>query len=177
MFCLVVDHHKGHQTNFVSCRFCVYMIPELLYPPSVSCGISVIMAWLVQGCWYYVWNILLDSAARVTTYSWTWISVDFWNLRGDNKGKRQSHTNLHIYSIQHHTQDRFVIMKEGNCTHPRFSECDIFVPWVVLIRRQPNTKLWSRGEEWERWRPTKEETREGYAIAFRAYINTLEIMT
>ena len=49
--------------------------------------------------------------------------------------------NLWVHFVHHHVGDKIVILKEGNRPHPRFPNCDMFVPCMALKRRHSTNAL------------------------------------
>ena len=56
-------------------------------------------------------------------------------------------TNLRVHKVQRHMLDTVVILEEGNFPHPRCTRCNMFVPWVALNGRHPDTEFFSKGSE------------------------------
>ena len=61
------------------------------------------------------------------------------------RGQATSHTNIWIQFLHHHVQDMIVILEEGKPPHPRYPECNTFVPWVAQNQRHLATFICTRG--------------------------------
>ena len=75
----------------------------------------------------------------------TLVSVEF-NIKG-YRGQSTSCTNLWINSMQCHAWDVVVILEVVNHPHIRLPNCYMFVHWLVLNKRHPETALCIRGSE------------------------------
>ena len=62
-----------------------------------------------------------------------------------------------------------IILEEGNLPHPRYKNCDMFVPWRALNGRHKSTMMCKRGTERKRRRLAEAEIRESTEMAFEVY--------
>ena len=81
---------------------------------------------------------------------------------------------MRIHLCSRHVQDIVIILEEGNLPHPRFSQCDMLVPWRALNRRHHATELCRKGSERKRRRIAEEELRDSTERAFEAYGKPIE---
>ena len=63
-----------------------------------------------------------------------------------------------------------VIIEEGNCNHPCWTDYDTFILWAYLKRCHPTTTLCIGGAGWKHWRMAEYKAREGSAFAFKVYV-------
>ena len=54
---------------------------------------------------------------------------------------------MRVRFFHRHVWDIVIILEEGNLPHPRFSQCDIMVPWRALIGQNPATAQCDKGAE------------------------------
>ena len=79
-----------------------------------------------------------------------------------------------MHFCSRHVRDIVIILEEGDLPHPRFSQCDMLVPWQALNGKRHNTAMCRSGVERERRRMADTELRESTEMAFEAYGKQLE---
>ena len=78
--------------------------------------------------------------------------------------------NWHVWGI-------VIILDEGNLPHPRYSRCDMLVPWRELTGRHHTTAMCKKGVERKRRRMVESELRDSRERAFEAYGKLLEMVS
>ena len=98
-----------------------------------------------------------DLNGQTPCHWWTYICTRYcfhvhqgwWHTQSRyEEGGGGSCTNLRIHFLKHHTQDRTVVMEEGNKLHPLCTNFDMFVPCTKIKSCHPTTVLFTRG--WNR---------------------------
>ena len=70
-----------------------------------------------------------------------------------------------------------IITEEGNLPHPRYSRCNMLVPWRALNGRHISTAQCAKGVDRKRWRMSEEDMWESEERVFQAYVRPLETVT
>ena len=65
-------------------------------------------------------------------------------------GRAGTRTAMKVHFWRRHVRDIVIILEEGNLPHPRFSRCDMLVPWRSLNGRHKNTAMCRSGAERKR---------------------------
>ena len=78
-------------------------------------------------------------------------------------------TAMCVHFWRRHVRDTIIILEEGNLPHPRFKNCDMFVPWRDLNGRHKSTMMCKRGAERKHRRLAEAEIRESMEMAFEVY--------
>ena len=66
-------------------------------------------------------------------------------------------------------QDIVIILEEGNQTHPRCTNCDMFVPWRSLNGRHKSIEMCRSGADKKRRRMAEAEVRDSTEMASEVY--------
>ena len=54
-------------------------------------------------------------------------------------GRAGTRTAMRVHFWRRHVRDTIIILEEGNLPHPRYENCDMFVPWRALNDRHKST--------------------------------------
>ena len=84
-------------------------------------------------------------------------------------GMAGTRTAMWVHLWRHHVRDIVIILGEGNLPHPRFPQCDMFVPWQTLNGRHKNTEMCRSGEDKKRQRLAEAEVRDSAEMTFEDY--------
>ena len=76
---------------------------------------------------------------------------------------------MRMHFWRRHVRDTIIILDEGNLPHPRYENCDMFVPWRDLNDRHKSTMMCKRGAERKRRRLAEAEIRESTEMTFEVY--------
>ena len=68
-----------------------------------------------------------------------------------------------------HVQDIIIILEEGNLSHPRCTNCDIFVPWRALNGRHKSKEMCRSRVDRKRRGLADAEVRDSTEMAFEVY--------
>ena len=81
---------------------------------------------------------------------------------------------MRMHFCSRHVRDIVIILEEENLPHPRFSQCDMLVPWRALNRRHHATALFRKGAERKRRQIAEEDLKDSTERAFEAYGKPIE---
>ena len=84
-------------------------------------------------------------------------------------GRAGTRTAMHVHFWRRHVRDTIIILEEGNLSHPRCENCDMFVLYRALNGRHKSTMMCKRGAKSKRWRLEDAEKRENTEVAFEVY--------
>ena len=84
---------------------------------------------------------------------------------------------MRMHFCSRHVRGIVIILEEVNLPHPRFSRCDMLVPWRALNGRHHATTMCSKGAERKRRRMSEAELRDSTERAFEAYGKPMETVT
>ena len=84
-------------------------------------------------------------------------------------GRAGTQTAMRVHFWRRHVQDIIIILEEGNLPHPRFTNCDMFVPWRALNVRHKSTDMCRSGADRKRRRLAETEVRYSTEKAFEVY--------
>ena len=86
------------------------------------------------------------------------------------RGRETIRANLWVHFVHINMRDTMVITEKANLPHPRCARCDMFVSWVYLNGRHPNTALCKKGEDSNWCCMAMDEAQSGVDTTFQAYV-------
>ena len=87
----------------------------------------------------------------------------------EDYGKQASMcTNLWIHFVHCHVREKIVITEEGNHPYPRYPDCNMFVPWVLISIHHSTNAICTWGADQKRQMMSEEEVQAVAATAFKA---------
>ena len=84
-------------------------------------------------------------------------------------GESSSRTNLRMHFAHQHPRYSILIPEEGNQSHPRCPQCDMFFPQEAVHWAHPTSSMCRRGSKRKQQRLVSMETEERIGRVFLSY--------